>query len=216
MRVSVLQPPSESSCSAVTLIHAAYANLHPLERFSKNMTLFILPIIVYIIIAARPGTLLINDTRMKRRGTFSHTNKLCCPRGLQRWAPPNWLLFLKHIRNHVLVIYSGFSFLWVTLIDVWILGAGAAGLLQSDRLTCTRGFHVWHVRRSVVWAAPQLTVLFYDRTHVFSTGRGSPQCPRPPPAPMSPWWANDRCFLNQRQTRTVIKTHIKVVFCSLE
>lgn len=43
------RPPSESSCSTVTLILAAYANVHPLERFSRNVMLFKLPIIVCII-----------------------------------------------------------------------------------------------------------------------------------------------------------------------
>lgn len=43
------RPPGESSCSAVVLIHVAYANVHPFERFSRNMMLFRLPIIVYII-----------------------------------------------------------------------------------------------------------------------------------------------------------------------
>ena len=41
--------PGESSCSAVALIHVAYANVHPFERFSRNVMLFRLPIIVYII-----------------------------------------------------------------------------------------------------------------------------------------------------------------------
>ncbi len=43
------RPPGESSCSAVALIHVAYANVHPFERFSRNMMPFRLPIIVYII-----------------------------------------------------------------------------------------------------------------------------------------------------------------------
>lgn len=43
------RPPGESSCLAVALIHVAYANVHPFERFSRNMMLFRLPIIVYII-----------------------------------------------------------------------------------------------------------------------------------------------------------------------
>ena len=43
------RPPGESSCSALALIHVTYANVHPFERFSRNMMLFRLPIIVYII-----------------------------------------------------------------------------------------------------------------------------------------------------------------------
>lgn len=72
-----MRPPSERSCSAVALIRAAYANVHPLERFSTTMRLFRLPIIVYAIMFAHvSATVLMNDIWMKSRMTFSRVNKL--------------------------------------------------------------------------------------------------------------------------------------------
>lgn len=81
----MVQPPGESSCSAVALIHVTYANVNPLERFFRNMMLFRLPIIVYIITALH-HLVKMNDMEINSRQRLTAGNTLFTIRNFSCFA----------------------------------------------------------------------------------------------------------------------------------